>query len=84
MSGTEYRRTVNFACPHCFRVVSREVWVRDLDEVQRMMTRCPVCGSAMLRVDSENEESLVSVLKITCRKIFDAIARQEEEHYARR
>jgi Zn finger protein HypA/HybF involved in hydrogenase expression len=84
VSGTEYRRTVTFACPYCFGVVTREVWVGDLGEVRRMMTRCPVCGSAMLRVDSENEESLVSLLKITCRKIFDAIARQEEEHYARR
>jgi len=82
--GSEYRRTVTFACPHCFGVEAKEYWVRDLDELRRKMIRCPVCGSVMLRVDSEKEELLVSLSKIAFRKMHDAIARQEEDHYAHR
>lgn len=71
MSGTEYRRMVKFACPHCFAAV-------------RKMIRCPVCGSTMLRIDSEKEEYLVSLLKKTCRKIHEIMTTQQEDYYARR
>ena len=81
---TEYRRTVKVSCPHCFGVEAKEYWVRHLDELRRKMIRCPVCGSVMLRVDSEKEEYLVSLSKIARRKMHDAIARQEEDHYAHR
>jgi Zn finger protein HypA/HybF involved in hydrogenase expression len=75
---------VKFACPHCFAAVPKEVWIPELDDMRRKMIRCPVCGSMMLRIDSEKEEYLVSLLKKTSRKIHDAIIRQQEDFYARR
>jgi len=84
VSGTEYRRMVKFACPHCFEAVPKEFWIPELGDMQRKMIRCPVCGSMMLRIDSEKEEYLVSLLKKTSRTIHDAIARQQEDYYASR
>ena len=84
VSGTEYRRMVKFACPHCFAAVPKEFWIPELGDMRRKMIRCPVCGSTMLRIDSEKEEYLVSLLKKTSRTIHDAIARQQEDYYASR
>ena len=84
VSGTEYRRMVKFACPHCFAAVPKEFWIPELGDMRRKIIRCPVCGSTMLRIDSEKEEYLVSLLKKTSRTIHDAIARQQEDYYASR
>ena len=50
VSGTEYRRMVKFACPHCRSSFTGEVWVHDPAELEDVLDRCPVCGSMMERV----------------------------------
>ena len=55
-SGTEYLRKITFSCPVCLNSVSDKVWVGEPGDFDRVVMNCPVCGAAMLRIDSRNDE----------------------------
>ncbi len=80
-SRTEYRRRIKFSCPVCLHSFTKETWVHDLKELNHFTVQCPVCGSATLRIDSEDDDIEFFVYRNARQEINEMIEHQQEENY---
>ena len=78
---TEYRRTVRVSCPSCRSLFTGEVWVHDPAELERVLNKCPVCGSPTLRIDSPDDDVQFFAYLDMRKSISERIDEQQEDTY---